>query len=140
MNSFMPSTTALAVRPSDLDRLGHVNNARALDYLEHARWDWSRANGLALDGAIAPVVMRAEVDYLASIGLEALHVDTELCHDEDTPYRARFRQAVRLAASGKTALRGLVTVAFVDTANGGLRSVEDFLRLATHAIATEESS
>ena len=130
MITFAPRTTALVVRPGDLDRLGHVNNARALEYLEHARWDWSRANGLALTCAIAVVVMRAEVDYLAPVGLETLEIDTELTYDPDTPYRACFSQAARFPGTGKTALRGLVTVALVDTAHGGLRSVEDFLQAA----------
>ena len=56
----------LATRPNDLDILGHVNNAVALEYFEAGRWDWRRRVGLEAS-AVAVVVSRIEVDYLGQI-------------------------------------------------------------------------
>ena len=57
---------AVPVRFSDLDGMGHVNNARYLSYLEEARVAWSdwlgREHGADVmsDGAI---LARVEIDY-----------------------------------------------------------------------------
>lgn len=36
----MKSVIAIEVRPRDIDDLGHVNNARFLEYVERGRMDW----------------------------------------------------------------------------------------------------
>lgn len=62
--------TDVRVRFSDLDALGHVNNARVLTLLEEARVDWLYEDAVlqGVDGLVnAIVVARQEVDYLKPI-------------------------------------------------------------------------
>lgn len=57
------------VRFSDLDAMGHVNNARYLTFFEEGRAHWFReAWGLPLESTAYPVIVaRVELDYLAPI-------------------------------------------------------------------------
>jgi thioesterase III len=61
---------ALAVVASDLDELGHVNNARYLDYLERGRTTWYAVDGLieacisdANPPALGTVVVNVNIDF-----------------------------------------------------------------------------
>lgn len=63
------------IRWADLDQLGHVNNARYVDYLQEARLDLLRAHreatgatGAGDDPADGIIVIRHEVTYLAPLG------------------------------------------------------------------------
>lgn len=38
--------TEIVVRPTEIDVKGHVNNAKYVEYLQWARWDWLDAKGL----------------------------------------------------------------------------------------------
>lgn len=67
-----------AVRPSDLDRLGHVNNARALEFLELGRLEWAEERFFIAHDAIAPVLSRYEVNYEREIFLGRVEVRTRL--------------------------------------------------------------
>lgn len=65
-------TLRIAVRFSDCDPLGHVNNARYLTYLEQARIElWRRQAGLELKQAVPGqtnesfILARTEIDFLA---------------------------------------------------------------------------
>ncbi|GED29828.1 thioesterase [Brevibacillus centrosporus] len=55
------------VRSTDLDFIGHVNNAKYLEYMEWARFDWLWQTGLTLDElqrrAIMPVVVNITINY-----------------------------------------------------------------------------
>lgn len=42
----MKSNVLIKVRNYHLDRFGHVNNARHLEFLEEGRWSYSEKNGL----------------------------------------------------------------------------------------------
>lgn len=42
----MKSNVQIKVRNYHLDRFGHVNNARYLEFLEEGRWSYSENNGL----------------------------------------------------------------------------------------------
>jgi len=42
----MKSTVQIKVRNYHLDRFGHVNNARYLEFLEEGRWTYSEENNL----------------------------------------------------------------------------------------------
>nr|WP_240979106.1 thioesterase family protein [Longimicrobium terrae] len=39
----------IEVRSTELDALGHVNNAKYMEYLEWGRFEWVKANGIPLD-------------------------------------------------------------------------------------------
>jgi holo-[acyl-carrier protein] synthase len=125
----------LDVRPNDLDALGHVNNATALEYLEAGRQAWLRATRRRVSGAIAPVVSRIDVQYRAEIRSHRVRVRTVL--DEasrqalaDGPtYRSSFRQAVWAERDGRPvlAVEARVDVAFIDREAGELCTAQDFL-------------
>ena len=59
----------MPVRFSDLDAMGHVNNARYLTFYEEGRSAWFRdCAGMAPDSTAYPVIVaRAEVDFLLPI-------------------------------------------------------------------------
>jgi acyl-CoA thioester hydrolase len=57
------------VRFSDLDAMGHVNNARYLTFFEEGRADWFKeCMGMAANSTAYPVIVaRVEMDYLAPV-------------------------------------------------------------------------
>jgi acyl-CoA thioester hydrolase len=131
---FSESRLTLPVRPNDLDALGHVNNAVALEYLEAGRWDWLGRQGLVPCDRMIAVVARAEVDYLAEIPRGQVEIRTSLESptaeefDEDgLTFRARFRQRIHLPEAEHPAVDALVTVAFLDAARRCLVTLQDFL-------------
>ncbi|MFG3052172.1 acyl-CoA thioesterase [Kitasatospora sp. NPDC048239] len=130
------------MRPNDLDVLGHVNNAVALEYLEAGRWDWLGRLGLVHGDRMIAVVARTEIDYLAEIPRGRVEVRTSLetpseeeWDEEGMTFRARFRQRIHLAGDGPAADRpavdALVTVAFLDAGKRCLVSLQDFLAAST---------
>jgi acyl-CoA thioester hydrolase len=134
---FGESRLILPVRPNDLDALGHVNNAVALEYLEAGRWDWLDRQGFAYDGRMIAVVARIEIDYRAEIPRGRVEIRTLLSSptaaefDEDSlTFRARFRQRIHLPEAERPAVDALVTVAFLDATQRCLVSLQDFLAAA----------
>ncbi|MFB7664808.1 acyl-CoA thioesterase [Kitasatospora sp. NPDC056138] len=134
---FGESRLILPVRPNDLDALGHVNNAVALEYLETGRWDWLGSQGIEPGDRMIAVVARTEIDYLAEIPRGRVEVRTVLESptaeefDEDgLTYRARFRQRVHLPETDRLAVDALVTVAFLDAEQRCLVPMQDFLAAA----------
>jgi acyl-CoA thioester hydrolase len=131
---FSESRLALSVRPNDLDALGHVNNAVALEYFEAGRWDWLALQGLTLGTRVVAVVARIEVDYAAEIRGGTVEVRTSLesptpeeIADDAVTYRARFRQTISRDGESRPAVSAVVTVAFVDPARRCAVSMQDFL-------------
>lgn len=45
----MITTLDIEVRSTELDALGHVNNAKYMEYLEWGRFEWVKQNGIGLD-------------------------------------------------------------------------------------------
>ncbi|MGO4425369.1 acyl-CoA thioesterase [Streptomyces sp. MCAF7] len=131
---FGESRLTLPVRPNDLDALGHVNNAVALEYLEAGRWDWLGRQGLVHGDRMIAVVARTEIDYLAEIPRGQIEVRTSLespsaeeFDEDDLTFRARFRQRLHLSEAARPAVDALVTVAFLDAEQRCLVSMQDFL-------------
>ena len=121
--------TAEALRrllAGDLDRIGHVNHARVLEYLEHGRWCWLRQHGI-------PVVARIEVDYCAEIFWDEIRIDTRLIDDEDAVYRAILEQHIHTEQSAAPAVKATVQVAFIDAGARQLCSPDDFINAAQPA-------
>lgn len=131
--------TDLDVRPNDLDALGHVNNAIALEYLEVGRHAWLRATQRKVSRTIAPVVTRIDVQYRAEIRSHRVRIRTVLGQPsrealEDGPtYRASFRQSIWTQRDQQPvlAVEARVDVAFIDQALGELRTAQDFLEPET---------
>jgi acyl-CoA thioester hydrolase len=122
------------VRPNDLDALGHVNNAVAVEYLEAGRWDWLARQDLLHSGRIVAVVARSEIDYRAEIPRGEVEVRTVLdspsaaeFDDDGLTFRARFRQRLHLPGLPTPAVDALITVAFLDAESRCLATMQDFL-------------
>ncbi len=63
----MISRFELRVQESEIDELGHVNNARFLEYFEHGRLDWYNRcdptlNNIA-DHSLGTVVVNIDINY-----------------------------------------------------------------------------
>ena len=63
----LQSTISLSVKAQELDELGHVNNARFLEYLERGRMDWYNRCDPALNKAaeqyLGTVVVNIDINY-----------------------------------------------------------------------------
>jgi thioesterase-3 len=61
------STLEIEVRSTELDALGHVNNAKYLEYLEWGRFEWVKENGIPLDffgsSRLSTVLVNTNVNY-----------------------------------------------------------------------------
>src|SRR4051812_1997331 len=90
----------------DVDAFGHVNNAVYLSYFEWARarmwFDLTGAAGRPTD--IGFIVARAEIDFIAQIGLEPVEIRVRVAEMRntsfDTVYEIRLDDG-KLAATGK---------------------------------------
>lgn len=90
----------------DVDSFGHVNNAVYLTYFEWARaqmwFDLTEAKGAPED--IGFIMARAEVDYLAQLGMEPIDICARVSEMRntslDTVYEIRRRDG-QVAATGK---------------------------------------
>lgn len=67
--SYFRNCLRFSVRFSDLDAMGHVNNARMLTYFEEGRAHWFReCIGMPAESTAYPVIVaRVELDYLAPV-------------------------------------------------------------------------
>ncbi len=125
----------LDVRPNDLDVLGHVNNATALEYLEAGRQAWLRATCRQVSGTIAPVVSRIDAQYRAEIRTQRVRVRTALDEPsrqalaEGPTYRSSVRQSIWTERKGRPvlAVEARVDVAFIDRETGVLCTAQEFL-------------
>ncbi len=100
-----PAVVELEVRYRDLDPLGHVNNAVYLSYIELARVRYFELLGIA-GGAMgegpAPLVARAEIDYLRPVLLgQRVRVGARI----ERLGRTSFTMAYLVAADGEPAAR-----------------------------------
>ena len=123
----------MQVRGYELDGYGHVNHAVYLNYCEYARWRMiEEASSGGADyfkkNSVAPVLVRAEVDYREPCFLaEWLVIESEMIE-----YRkrvTRFRQKIMKRESGKLAAEAVVTVVVVDSNGKAVSLPADFERL-----------
>ena len=89
----MAFSQAIDVRFSDLDSLGHVNNAVFISYLEHARFKWwaGMLNGRDFkeDGFL---IARVEMDYRKSIVLgDSVRVDLRVNQIGNTSFSLAYK-------------------------------------------------
>ncbi len=125
-------TIPLEVRPADLDSLGHVNNARVLEYLEAGRWAWMAHHGVRRTGRVVPVVSRIEIDYRKEIPFQKIFVISAPVSvppdfEDLIIYRVTFHQRVLLEQEGPPAADARVEIAFVDAEKRTLMSLQEFL-------------
>ncbi|MDN9011875.1 thioesterase family protein [Brevibacillus laterosporus] len=67
----MAHTFVFTVRSTEVDFIGHVNNAKYLEYMEWARFDWLIAEGYTIEELqrrhIFPVVVNMNVNYRSEL-------------------------------------------------------------------------
>jgi acyl-CoA thioester hydrolase len=106
-----------AVRDYECDLAGMVNNASYLNYLEHARHQFLKREGIDFAGlaqkGIYLVVIRIEVDYLYSLRSgDRFTVGTNL--ERVSRLRFGFLQDIYRTPDEKPVLRGVVIGAALD--------------------------
>lgn len=79
----MPHLFDLTVRSTDIDFIGHVNNAKYLEYMEWARFDWICQKGFTLEQlnrmGVMPVVVNLNINYRKELRmLEEVQIRTTL--------------------------------------------------------------
>jgi len=100
------------IRPSDLDSLGHVNNAVALELFEFGRLQWSNINQVCLKDNLISVVTRINVAYNREIFVELVEIVTELVNDNF--FELEFKQTVYTQSEDVASLEGRVFIALID--------------------------
>jgi len=125
----MLSRVQHTVRSTEVDFLGHVNNAKYQEYLEWGRFGWVRDAGLTRDRfghAVAPVVVHVSLDYKREAQLDdKLTIETALVHIGQ--HSLHFRQRV-LKEDGTVACDGRVVLSMFDMQNRAKAKVPDDLR------------
>lgn len=114
----MVNELQIEVRSTELDALGHVNNAKYLEYLEWGRFEWVAASGVPLTemarGGLATVIVNVNINFRREARQgEKLTVRTWLAEMGRGSFR--IGQEVRNAA-GETVADAVVTSAMFDTA------------------------
>lgn len=112
----MQSTTEIKVRNYHIDHFGHVNHARYLEFLEEARWQYLEENRL-LDSIhqieAFHVVSKIVIKYLRPVRLgNVLRIETKIVGRSNNCFWVD--QRVYIKASGKPAIKAVVTNVFVD--------------------------
>ena len=117
-----PYVIDLVVEDTDIDGLGHANNAVYVGWLERCAWSHSVCLGLdlpeyqRLDRAMA--IVRHEVDYLASAYAgQQLQMATWIIESDHRLKMTRRFQLIR-PADGATLLRALTTFACIEMSSG----------------------
>ncbi len=116
----MDHVYTITVRGFHCDLYGHVNNARYLEFLEEARWDYvAQDQSLARMGQVGLgfVVAAITIEYKRPVGLGevvAVHSNMESVQSK----RAIMHQEVLNQASGKTVAEAWVTFAVINLETG----------------------
>jgi thioesterase-3 len=135
----MTNELAIEVRSTELDALGHVNNAKYLEYLEWGRFEWVRQAGVPIDsfgrGALSTVIVNVNINYRreATMG-ERLTVRTWLA----AIGRSSFRIGQEIVnGRGETVADAVVTSAMFDMRTRRSVPVPDDLRATFQALVRE---
>jgi len=111
----------------DVDAFGHVNNAVYLTYFEWARAQlWFELNGLeGLPADIGFIVARAEIDFIAQIGMERIEIRVRIGEMRNSSFDTHYE--IRLAG-GELAATGKVVVVIFDWNKQQKETISDELR------------
>lgn len=112
----MKSTIQIKVRNYHLDRFGHVNNARYLEFLEEGRWTYSEENHLLEvfeSEQITHAAVNINIDYRKSArDGDLLDVETQLGKKGNKSIT--FHQKITIHKTGETVSDALVTNVYLD--------------------------
>ena len=116
----MKTSTHIKVRGYHLDGYGHVNNARYLEFLEEARWDFiEKTGGVAYftrQGLIF-VVVRIEIDYRFPAKAEDELLVSTGYHSHGNSSLTLI-QEMCLSDSGRVVVQALVKFVLLDRDSG----------------------
>lgn len=123
----MTTETVVQVRWSDMDAMGHVNNAAYLTYLETAREPWFGALGVD-ESYLRFAMRRIEVDYLSQLTFDdgAVRVTIELDGVGTTSIRTRERMTAE--SDGRLVVEAKAVIVRLDEAGTGSAPLPDALR------------
>lgn len=87
----MKTSILIEVRPTEIDVMGHVNNAKYLEYMEWSREDWYNKAGLPFDVftemGVGTVTVNININYRKEAKLgQKLTVSTEPVRRGKTSY------------------------------------------------------
>lgn len=120
----------IEVRSTELDALGHVNNAKYMEYLEWGRFEWVKANGIPLDffgkSRLSTVLVNVNINFRheATLG-DQLSVRTWLAEMGRSSFR--IGQEI-LNQRGERITDATVTSVMFDTATRASVYIPDDLR------------
>lgn len=120
----------IRVRNFHCDTYGHVNNARYLEFLEEARWDFTeRTRGLAAlpDRGLGLVVAAINIAYKRPLPNDETAVIRSRMIEIGAK-RAVMRQEISRASDGKAAAAADITFAIIDMATGRAIALDDETR------------
>jgi thioesterase-3 len=131
----------IRVRNFHCDAYGHVNNARYLEFLEEARWDYTErtAPGLAALPArgFGLVVAGVNIVYKRPLAdLDTAVIRSRMATAESR--RAVMRQEITRASDGKTAAVAEITFAVMNMTTGRAATLDDVLDDETKALFARE--
>lgn len=122
------------VRSTDIDVIGHVNNAKYLEYMEWARFDWIWEQGFTLDEMkrreVMPVVVNININYRKELQMrEKVHAITTVVTIGEKSFVLRhelYNEAEQLVAEGD------VTMVMIDAKTRRSISLPADLKEALH--------
>lgn len=109
--------TRFTVRATQVDTLGHLNNAAYLELFEWARWEWSADSGLDLAEIVAtdrvgPAIVHIDLSFRREVKMhEVIQVRTWF-HKKLSDMRAVIRQEM-YRSDGELAAALVLTMVFI---------------------------
>jgi thioesterase III len=138
----MKSSVQIKVRNYHLDRFGHVNNARYLEFLEEGRWAYSEENNLIEmyeEKGIGHVAVNININYRKSAtDGDLLVVETDLKERSDRS--VTMLQKVFIKDTGTLIADATVTNVFQDSKNGKVITTEALADIWTELSALPRSN
>ncbi len=126
----MKTATTIKVRGYHLDGYRHVNNARYLEFMEEARWDYLdkiNALGYFTEKNLAFVIANISIDYKwPAVQGDTLSIETHL--DKTGNSSMVFKQTLHNTTQKRDSAIGFVTFVLVDLALGKPIRVTDEAR------------
>jgi acyl-CoA thioester hydrolase len=117
-------TLPFAVRDYECDMEGIVNNAVYQNYLEHARHEFLRSQGLDFSEitrrGLHPVVVRAEIDYKRPLR-SGDQFDVTVALERVSPLRFAFIQKVLRRPDGELIVEARIIAAVMDSSGRPVR-------------------
>ncbi len=127
----METIIEIPVRSTEVDSLGHVNNAKYLEYMEWGREDWIKQAGYSFDDllerGIGTVTVNINIDYLGECYKgDILLVKTCPVKVGNTSFV--IHQEITKKGSGKKVSDAHVTIVLIDMETRKSMAIPDFLK------------